>query len=68
MLLAIPTLLIVSPLVGFFLGSFIDRRFDTAPWFTLVGLVLGFAAGAREVARIYRRDLADEEEQRKRRD
>ena len=67
LLLAIPTLLIVSPLVGFFLGSLIDRRFGTTPWITLAGLVFGFAAGAREVARIYRRYLADEEEQRKRR-
>jgi len=68
LLLAIPTLLIVAPLVGFFLGSLIDRRFGTSPWFTLAGLVFGFAAAAREVAQIYRRYLADEEEERKRRD
>lgn len=69
LLLAIPTLLIVSPLVGFFLGSLLDRRLGIAPWLTIVGLVLGFAAGARETSRIYRRYLADteEEERRKRR-
>lgn len=55
MLLAIPTLLIVSPLVGFFLGDLGDKRFHTSPWLTLAGLVLGFVAGAREVWRIYRR-------------
>jgi ATP synthase protein I len=55
MLLAIPTLLIVSPLVGFFLGDLGDKRFHTSPWLTLLGLVLGFVAGAREVWRIYRR-------------
>jgi F0F1-type ATP synthase assembly protein I len=69
MLLAIPTLLIVSPLVGFFLGSWLDRRFRTTPWLTLVGLVLGFAAGGRETYLIYRRyqsEAAEEEKKRRR--
>ena len=68
LLLAIPTLLIVSPLVGFFLGTLLERRFGKAPWFAITGLVLGFAAAAREITRIYRRYLEEEEEQRKRRD
>ena len=55
MLLAIPTLLIVSPLVGFFLGDLADKRFHTSPWLTLAGLILGFVAGGREVWLIYRR-------------
>jgi F0F1-type ATP synthase assembly protein I len=55
MLLAIPTLLIVSPLVGFFLGDLGDKRFHTSPWLAIAGLILGFVAGAREVWLIYRR-------------
>ena len=55
MLLAIPTLLIVSPLVGFFLGDLGDKRFHTSPWLSLSGLILGFVAGGREVWLIYRR-------------
>ena len=62
LLLAIPTLLIVSPLVGFFLGNWLDRRFHTPPWLTILGLILGFAAGARETYLIYRRAMAEEEE------
>ncbi len=62
LLLAIPTLLIVSPLVGFFLGSWLDRRFGTSPWLLLVGLVLGFVAAGRETYLIYRRYQAEEEE------
>lgn len=65
MLLAIPTLLIVSPLVGFFIGSWLDRRFGTSPWLVLIGLVLGFAAAGRETTKIYRRYL-DEENRSKR--
>jgi F0F1-type ATP synthase assembly protein I len=61
MLVAIPTLLIVSPLVGFFLGDLGDKRFHTSPWLGLIGLVLGFVAAGREVWRIYRRYLESQE-------
>jgi len=67
LLLAIPTLLIVSPLVGFFLGNLVDRRLHTAPWLGILGLVLGFAAAGRETYRIYRRTQAEEEERNQRR-
>jgi F0F1-type ATP synthase assembly protein I len=66
LLLAIPGLLIASPLVGFFVGGWLDRKFGTSPWLTIVGLVLGFAAAGRETYRIYRRNLAEEEERQKR--
>jgi F0F1-type ATP synthase assembly protein I len=65
LLLAIPTLLIVSPMVGFFLGGWLDRRFATSPWLGILGLVLGFAAGGRETYLIYRRYMAEEERQRR---
>ena len=61
LLLAIPTLLIVAPLVGFFLGNRLDRWVKTAPLFSIVGLVLGFAAAGRETYLIYRRSVAEEE-------
>ena len=67
LLLAIPTLLIVAPLVGFWMGDWLDRRFRTGPWLGLAGLAVGFAAAGRETYRIYRRYLADEEEQKRRR-
>ncbi len=60
-LVAIPSLLIVSPLVGFFLGDMGDKKFHTSPWLSLAGLVLGFAAGGREVWIIYRRYLESQE-------
>jgi len=69
MLLAIPTLLIVSPMVGFFLGSLLDRRLKIAPWLSIIGLVLGFAAAGRETYLIYRRYQQEAEQERsKRRD
>jgi F0F1-type ATP synthase assembly protein I len=61
LLLSIPTLLIVSPLVGFFLGAALDRWLKTSPWCGLAGLGLGFVAGGRETYRIYRRYQAEED-------
>ena len=61
LLLAIPTLLIVSPIVGWFVGSLADRWLKWNPWGGIVGLMLGFAAGGRETYRIYRRYQAEEE-------
>jgi F0F1-type ATP synthase assembly protein I len=63
LLLSIPTLLIVSPLVGFFLGGWLDKRFGTTPWLTIAGLVLGFVAAGRETYRIYKRYQEEEESQ-----
>jgi F0F1-type ATP synthase assembly protein I len=67
LLLSIPTLLIVSPLVGFFVGSWLDNHFRTSPWLTIAGLVLGFVAGGQQTYRIYRLYQAEEEEQKGRR-
>jgi ATP synthase protein I len=67
LLLAIPALLIVSPLVGFFAGSAVDRWLRSTPWFTLIGLVLGFVAGARETYLIYRRYQAEADKESTRR-
>jgi F0F1-type ATP synthase assembly protein I len=66
LLLSIPTLLIVAPLVGFFLGGALDRWIKTSPWFALAGLILGFVAAGRETYRIYRIYLDEEQERKKR--
>ncbi len=64
MLLAIPTLLIVAPLMGGWIGGWLDRRLKSSPWFLILGLILGFFAAGRETYLIYRRYLAEEKEQR----
>jgi F0F1-type ATP synthase assembly protein I len=61
MLLAIPSLLVVAPLVGFFLGKYADRWLKTTPWLTFFGLVLGFVSAGREIYFIIRRVQAEEE-------
>ncbi len=61
MLLAIPGLLVVSPLVGFFLGKYADRWLKTTPWLSMVGLVLGFVAAGREIFAIIQRVQSEQE-------
>lgn len=35
--------------IGLAIGVYIDRRYNTAPWFTLIFLGLGIAAGFRNI-------------------
>jgi ATP synthase protein I len=40
----------LSIVIGLGLGVWIDRRYDTAPWAIFIGLLLGIAAGFRNIA------------------
>lgn len=66
MLMTIPTLLIASPLVGFFLGSVVDRKFGTDPWVSFAGVILGFVAAGRQITIIVRRVQAEGEDAKRR--
>lgn len=48
MLMATPLILVVAPLVGYFLGYWIDRELHTSPFATYVLLGLGIVAAIRE--------------------
>jgi ATP synthase protein I len=39
----------LSIFIGLGIGVYLDRRWDTVPWLTLVGLGLGIAAGYRNI-------------------
>ncbi len=42
--------------VGFlFLGSYLDGRYGTEPWFAVTGLLLGFIGGLVNLIRIVKR-------------
>lgn len=48
--------LLAGLFVGALLGLLLDRWLGTAPWFLLVGIGLGFAAGLRNLTRSLNRD------------
>ena len=41
--------------IGLAVGVFLDRRFETTPWFTLIFLVLGIIGGFRNIAIVVRK-------------
>ena len=40
----------LSIFIGLAVGVYLDRRFETSPWFTLIFLVIGIIAGFRNIA------------------
>jgi F0F1-type ATP synthase assembly protein I len=53
--------LVVSVILGLVAGAWLDRRFGTGPWLTLLGIVVGSAAGFRSLLQYTRRAAAREE-------
>lgn len=61
--LSIPFVMCLPPIVGWWIGSFLDARFETTPYLTYIVLALGVIAGAREAYRVLMRiknELNDE--------
>ena len=54
LLTTVPVLLAASPIIGFFIGRFLDGKFGTDPLLTYLFLILGFVAGAVQVAKMAR--------------
>ena len=68
LLSTIPFLLAGGPVIGFFVGSFLDKRLGASPYLTIVFVVLGFVAGIREVYKVISLAMREErkrEEERK---
>lgn len=56
-LTTIPVVLFLGPVIGYFFGSWIDRKFLIYPWVTIISTVLGFLASGREVMRLLKEVL-----------
>ncbi len=63
LLMAVPGILLVAPLMGFFAGRWADSKFDTEPYLTVIGLALGFGAAAREIYSLVKKAQALEEKE-----
>ena len=63
LLTAIPLVLAIAPVIGFFMGDFLDDRLGTEPYLMIVFVVLGFIAGAREVHKLVKKAYEDESPQ-----
>jgi F0F1-type ATP synthase assembly protein I len=54
LLTAVPMILAAGPIVGFFIGDWLDKQFHTQPWLMLFFLVLGFIAAIRQTILLIR--------------
>lgn len=55
LLTMIPAMLLAGPVIGFLIGNYIDKRFETAPWFMVVFVGLGFVASVRQTIAIIKK-------------
>jgi F0F1-type ATP synthase assembly protein I len=51
----IPTMMGVGPLLGYLLGSSLERRFGHAPWISFGCVILGAVASVRQIILLLRR-------------
>ena len=52
----------LSVVVGVLIGSWLDEKFDTAPWFLFFWLLCGFAAGMRSIFKLVKIQLQKSKE------
>lgn len=62
-LTVVPIILLAGPAIGFFLGSWIDRKYDIYPWVTIIFVALGFIASGREIVRLLKQVLKEDRSQ-----
>ena len=48
--------LVISTFVGLGIGYWLDRFFNSAPWLTLIFLLLGIASGFMEMLKMVRKE------------
>ncbi len=51
----IPVILVVAPLLGYYIGNWVDRRLGTGKIFMIIGLALGFGAAAKEIYQLIKK-------------
>ncbi|HEX5132450.1 MAG TPA: AtpZ/AtpI family protein [Candidatus Krumholzibacteria bacterium] len=67
LLSTIPFLMAVPPIAGLLIGRYLDKKFNLhQPVLTIVLLLLGFAAGVREVALVMKKANAPTDGDKKR--
>jgi F0F1-type ATP synthase assembly protein I len=45
----IPTMMVVGPVMGYLLGSLVEKKWGHDPWPTTIGALFGFLAAARQI-------------------
>ena len=54
-LTTIPILMMVAPILGYYIGHFLDKKLDTAPYLEYVFIFFGFVAAGKGVYDLIKR-------------
>lgn len=55
----IPILIGAGPIIGLLIGKWLDDKFDSLPWLTIIFMILGFVAAIRETMRLIKKSKQD---------
>jgi F0F1-type ATP synthase assembly protein I len=58
----IPIILAVGPILGYFIGNFLDKKLHTEPYLMIVFIFFGFVAAGRGVYNLVKRASEDSKE------
>ena len=51
-LTALPFIMVAGPLVGYFIGGWLDRKLGTSPYLMILLIVMGIVSSGREVVKL----------------
>ena len=54
-LTTIPILMAVGPILGYYIGDFLDKKLDTTPYLMIVFIIFGFVAAGKGVYDLIKR-------------
>jgi len=54
-------LMAVGPLIGYLIGSYLDKKLGTAPYLMIVMIIFGFVASGKEIYNMIKRLQQDTE-------
>ena len=52
----------IAVIIGLLVGTWLDKKFGTSPWLTMLFLCFGFAAAGKAVVRSLRKGIFDEDD------
>jgi len=59
----IPFILALGPIIGYFIGNFLDQKLHTEPYLMILFIVFGFIASGKEVYNLVKRAMKDMEKE-----
>lgn len=55
----IPLILAVGPIIGYFIGNFLDKKLHTSPYLMILFIIFGFIASGKEVYNLTKRAMQE---------